>query len=178
MTSSLSDEVLYIQCLPSSFATTRSMLLFTPNGLLHRMQQNGSSSLRTRAGALEAPKSIRGDNVMTFSGQVAWQRPHCTQASSTNRSTGRSGSSRKALVGHAETQDKHSVQLSTSISTAPNGAPSGSAITSAGAGAERCSSLRAKRNTSRFFPSGRKLAGRGAGTRGGTALSASSKSSG
>ena len=34
-----------------------------------------------------------GLNVMTFSGQVALHRPHCTQASSAKRSIGRSGSS-------------------------------------------------------------------------------------
>jgi len=60
MASSRPDEPLYIQCLPSSFATTRSIALFTPNGLLQRMQQNGSSSLRMRAGARAARKSILG----------------------------------------------------------------------------------------------------------------------
>ena len=34
-----------IQCLPSSLCTTRSMALFVPNGLLQRMQANGSSLL-------------------------------------------------------------------------------------------------------------------------------------
>ena len=66
---------MYIQCLPSSFATTRSIVLLTPNGLLQRMQQNGSSSFRTRADALAARKSIWGFSVMTFSGQVAWHKP-------------------------------------------------------------------------------------------------------
>ncbi len=51
MTSSRRDEPSYIQCLPSSFAITRSIVLLTPNGLLQRMQQNGSSSFRMRAGA-------------------------------------------------------------------------------------------------------------------------------
>ena len=46
---------------------------------------------------------------------------------------------------------------------------------STGAGAERCNSLRARRSTSRFLPTGRKLAGRGAGGRGGIARSASSR---
>jgi hypothetical protein len=58
MTSRRRDEPVYIQCLLSSFATTHSIVLFTPNGLPQLMQQNGSSSLRMRAGALAARKSI------------------------------------------------------------------------------------------------------------------------
>src|SRR2546430_15543093 len=104
MTSRSLDEPEYIQCLPLSFSSTRSIALLTPNGLLQRTQQNGSSSLRTRAGALAAQKSIWGLSVITFSGHVAWHSPHCTQASSTNRSNGRSGSSRNAPVGQADTQ--------------------------------------------------------------------------
>ena len=50
--------------------------------------------------------------VMTFSGQVALQRPHCTQASSVKRSSGRSGSSPSAPVGQAATQARQSVQPS------------------------------------------------------------------
>src|SRR5260370_7397786 len=152
MTSRSLDEPEYIQCLPSSLASTRSIALPTPNGLPQRMQQNGSSSLRTRAGALPARKSIWGLSVITFSGHVAWHNPHCTQASSTNRSNGRSGSSRNAPVGQADTQDRHIVQPPASISTAPKGAPAGNAIMSTGAGAARGSSPSAKRSTSFFLP--------------------------
>ena len=60
---------------------------------------------------------------MTFSGQVALHSPHCTQASSAKRSIGRSVSAESAPVGHADTQARQSVQPSTLISTAPNGAP-------------------------------------------------------
>ena len=68
MTSSRLVAPLYIQCLPSSLAATRSIVLFTPNGLPQRMQQNGSSSLRTRGDAVAARKSSCGFSVMTFSG--------------------------------------------------------------------------------------------------------------
>ncbi len=51
---------LYIQCLSCSLAVTRSIVLFTPNGLPQRMQQNGCSSLRTRADAVAARKSSCG----------------------------------------------------------------------------------------------------------------------
>ena len=109
------------------------MVLLTPNGLPQRMQQNGSSSLRTRGEAVAARKSSCGLSVMTFSGHVALHSPHCTQASSAKRSIGRSGSSVSAPVGQAETQARHSVQPAALISTAPNGAPSGSATTSTAA---------------------------------------------
>ena len=72
--------------------------------------------LSTREGALTARKSSCGLRLMTFSGQVALHNPHCTQASSAKRSIGRSLSSRNAPVGQAETQERHSVQLSESIS--------------------------------------------------------------
>src|SRR5678816_1467415 len=49
MTSRRRAEPLNIQCLPSSLAETRSIVLLTPNGLLQRMHSNGASSLRTRA---------------------------------------------------------------------------------------------------------------------------------
>ena len=88
-----------------------------------------------RSLAVAARKSICGLRLITFSGQVALHSPHCTQASSAKRSIGCSGSSASAPVGQAETQDRHSVQPSTLTSTAPNGAPSGSATISTGAGA-------------------------------------------
>jgi hypothetical protein len=91
---------------------------------------------------------------MTCSGQVTSQSPHCTQASSTKRNIGRSGSSRSAPVGHADTQDRQSVQLPASTSTAPNGAPFGSAMISTGSCAARWSSRSANRNTSRLPPVG------------------------
>src|SRR5438093_612063 len=132
------------------------------NGLPQRTQANGSSCLMMRAKAVAARKSICGLSVITFSGQVAWQRPHCTQASSENFSVGLSGSSPSAPVGQADTQARQSVQPATLISTAPNGAPCGSAITSTGAGAARCSSRSARRISSPSAPMGAKLAGRGA----------------
>src|SRR6202047_4734898 len=132
---SIRRESAYIQCLPSSLATTRSIVLLTPNGLLQRTQENGSSCLSTRAAAVTERKSIRGTRLITFSGQVALHSPHCTQASSANRNIGRSGSSDNAPVGHADTQARQSVQPCAVISTAPNGAPVGSATTSPGTGA-------------------------------------------
>src|SRR5258708_20163585 len=109
MTSRSLDEPEYIQCLPLSFSSTRSIALLTPNGLSQRMQQNGSSSLRTRAGALAARKSIWGFSVITFSGHVAWHNPHCTQASSTNRSSRPPRSSRNPPLAHAHTHHTHNV---------------------------------------------------------------------
>ena len=58
----------------------RSTVLRVPNGLPQRMQWNGSSSFTTRRGAFQAAKSSCGASVITFSGQVAAQRPHWTQA--------------------------------------------------------------------------------------------------
>src|SRR5471032_753630 len=136
MTSRRRAEPLYIQCLPSSLAETRSIVLLTPNGLLQRMHSNGASSLSTRAAAVAARKSSCGLSVMTFSGQVALHSPHCTQASSAKRSIGRSVSADSAPVGHADTQARQSVQPSTLISTAPNGASAGSDMISTGVGAE------------------------------------------
>ena len=70
------------------------------------MHSAGSSCLMTRPRAVAARKSICGLRLITFSGHVALHKPHCTQASSANRSTGRSGSSDNAPVGHADTQDE------------------------------------------------------------------------
>src|SRR4051794_7319372 len=135
------------------------MVLLVPNGLSQRMQRNGSSCLSTRAAAVAARKSICGDSVITFSGQVALHSPHCTQASSAKRRIGSSGSSDRAPVGQADTQDRQSVQPSTLTLTAPNGAPAGSATTSTGAGAAACNSRNARRITSRLPPIAAKLAG-------------------
>ena len=142
------------------------------------MQQNGSSSLSTRAAAASGRKSSWGLRVMTFSGQVALHSPHCTQASSVNRSIGRSGSSPSAPVGQADTQARQSVQPPISISTAPKGAWSGSAIVSIGSDEARCSSRSASRIRLRFSPKGRKLAGRGAAAIDGRARKASLSRSG
>src|SRR3954453_3073085 len=109
MTSRRRAEPLNIQCLPSSLAETRSIVLLTPNGLLQRMHSNGASSLSTRAAAVAARKSSCGRSVMTFSGQVALHSPHCTQASSAKRSIGRSVSAESAPVGHADTQARQRV---------------------------------------------------------------------
>src|SRR4030081_3549875 len=106
MTSSRRGEPWYTQLRSWSLAVRRSIVLFTPKGLPQRMQQNGSSSLSTRAAAASGRKSSWGLRVITFSGQVALHSPHCTQASSVNRSIGRSGSSPSALVGQADTQER------------------------------------------------------------------------
>src|SRR4029077_14798913 len=103
-------ESLYIQCLPSSLAATRSTVLLTPNGVPQRMQRNGSSCLTTWLDAVAARKMICGTSVSTFSEHVAQYRAQCTHASSVNRSIGRSGSSESAPVGKAETHDRQSVQ--------------------------------------------------------------------
>ncbi len=115
---------------------------------------------------------------MTFSGQVAAQSPHCTQASSVNFSIGRSGSAESAPVGQADTQARHNVQPSTLTSTVPNGAPAGSAIISTGAGAARCNSRNASRCTSRLPPTGRNDAGCDVAAPGAMPCSASPKASG
>ena len=97
---------------------------------------------------------------MTFSGQVAWHSPHCTQASSAKRSIGRSGSSDSAPVGQAETQERHSVQPSTLTSTVPNGAPCGSAHDIDRRWAPpRAARASACRTTSRLRPAAEKVAG-------------------
>src|SRR5262249_35593321 len=176
--SSRAAEPLYIQCRPSSLAVTRSIVLFTPNGLLQRTQWKGSSSLSTRAVDVAARKSSCGTSEITFSGQVALQRPHCTQASSEKRSIGLSLSAVSAPVGQAETQARQSVQPSTLSSTLPNGASGGSAITLAGAGDARCSSRSASRMTSRLAPIGEDDAGRGGGAAGAIARSVSPSVSG
>src|SRR3546814_2018067 len=53
-----------IHCLPSSFATIRSTVLFVPKGVPQRMQWNGSSSFTPRRGARQAWKSSCGTTVM------------------------------------------------------------------------------------------------------------------
>src|SRR5262245_47828337 len=112
MRSRRSGASLNIQCRPASLAVTFSIVLLTPKGLPQRMQQNGSSCFNTRTPSDVARKLILGTKVMTFSGQVDLHNPHWTHASSAKRRAGLSGSSRKAPVGQAETQDRHSVQPS------------------------------------------------------------------
>src|SRR5204863_82999 len=129
-----------IQCRSRNLAATRSIVARVPNGLPQATQSNGSSCLTMRAGALQAAKSICGLRRITFSGQVAAHNPHCTQSCSAKRKVGRSGSSPSALVGQADTQDRHKVQPSTSMSRPPNGAPGSSGTRSIGRGAARCSS--------------------------------------
>ncbi len=178
MTSSRFLESLYIQCLPSSLATTRSTELFTPKGLPQRMHSAGSSCLMTRLMAVAARKSICGFRLITFSGHVALHSPHWTQASSAKRSVGRSGSSESAPVGQADTQERHSVQPSTFTSTVPNGAPAGSGTMSTGAGAAACSSRNASRITSRLRPVAANDAGFAVAARAGTARRVSPSASG
>ena len=149
-----------IQCRPSSFAAILSIVLLTPNGLLQRMQSAGSSSLMIcvravaarevdlrrqrddlfRAGALAQPALDAGvfDKFERRAFGIVEQR------------TGRTY--RYAGLGTACIR-------STLTLIAPSGAPSGSAITSVGAGATRCSSLRAKRSRSRRLPTVLKVAG-------------------
>jgi hypothetical protein len=149
-----------IQCVPSSLATMRSTVLFVPNGLSQRMQWNGSSSLTTRRGALQAWKSSCGVSVITFSGQVAAHNPHCTQAFSAKYKAGCCSLSESAPVGQADTHERHSVQPSTLTSRPPKGAAAGNATRSTGVGATRCSSVTVFSRTSRFLPIGRNVAGR------------------
>ena len=53
-----------------------------PNGFAQATQWNGSSSLTRRRDACQAATSSWGLSEITFSGQVAAQSPHCTQARS------------------------------------------------------------------------------------------------
>ena len=134
MTSRRLAEFWNIQCLPSSLAATRSTLLFTPNGLPQRMQQNGSSSLSTRAGAVAARKSscgLQGDDLLG-AGRLAQPALHAgILGEAQHRALRIVGS---APVGQADTHARQSVQPSTLTSTVPNGAPAGSGTTSTGAG--------------------------------------------
>jgi hypothetical protein len=61
---------------------------FVPNNLLQRGQAAGSSAFTTKGCAASGAKFSRGYSVITFSGQVAAQSPHCTQASSKKRNSG------------------------------------------------------------------------------------------
>src|SRR5215472_9005609 len=101
-------------------------------------------------------------SVITLSGQVALHSPHWTQAASEKRRTGRSGSSDNAPVGQTDTQARHNVQPS-ATSTAPNGAPDGSAIISVVAEPARWSSPNARRSRLGRVPIGTKPAGRATG---------------
>src|SRR3546814_1760023 len=74
------------------------------------MHSKGSSSLSVTALIAVLVKWRRGSSAITFSGQVARQRPHCTQASSRKPSHGRFSSSSSAPVGQAETQARQRVQ--------------------------------------------------------------------
>src|SRR5262249_52826518 len=105
--SSRLGESFNMKCEVARFVVMFSLVLLRPKGLLQRMQQNGSSAFRTRAGAVAARKSICGLSEITFSGQVALHSPHCTQASSAKRKRGRSKSSVSAPVGQAATHDRH-----------------------------------------------------------------------
>jgi hypothetical protein len=69
----------------------RSIELFVPKGLPQRMHSKGSSCLMRIAWRAASVKLRRGSRAMTFYGQVFMQSPHCTQASSWKRSSGRSG---------------------------------------------------------------------------------------
>ena len=174
MTSSRVAEPLNIQCLPSSLAATRSIVLLTPNGLPQRMQANGSSSLSTRArrgGGAEIELRLERDDLLR-AGRLAQPALHAgVLGKAQHRPLGIVADS--APVGQADTQARQSVQPSTLTSTAPNGAPAGSATMSTGAGAARCSSRSASRITSRLAPTGgeaRRAARAGASARSRAAL--------
>ena len=154
------------------------MALFVPNGLPQAMQGKGSSSFTTLCPPLHASKSMRGSSVMTFSGHVAWQSPHCTHMLSEKRSIGISGLSDSAPVGQAATQEWHSVQPSTFTLTPPKGAPLSSAITGTGAGAAACNSRNIVSSTPRLAPRATMPAGFGEATPSGAATSCARKSSG
>ena len=113
----------------------------------------------TVRGALQAGKSTRGASVITFSGQVAAQSPHWTQALSEKYSAGWSSLSESAPVGQADTHERQSVQPSTSNSSPPNGAAAGNTTLSTGVGAARCSSVIVLLKRLRLSPNGRKVAG-------------------
>ena len=113
---------------------------------------------------------------MTFSGQVAWHSPHCTQASSAKRSSGRSGSSVSAPVGQADTQARHSVQPATFTSHRAEGRAARAAARHrrlpVPPGAARAARSAARRV---WRPVGRKSAGRGAARHRGIARSAAAQ---
>src|SRR3979490_1439195 len=119
-----------IQCFSPSLASTRSIELLVPNGLPQAMQLKGSSSFSTVSGEFHALKSSRGSSVITFSGQVDSQSPHCTHRLSVKRSIARSGLSDSAAVGQAVTQAWHSGQPPTFSFTPPKGAPGPNGTTS------------------------------------------------
>src|SRR5262249_60322574 len=73
-------ESLYIQCLPSSLAATRSTELLTPNGVPQRMQRNGSSCLMTRLEAGAAGKARHGLMPLSFFRTVSFHHAPCPQA--------------------------------------------------------------------------------------------------
>src|SRR5688572_10396447 len=129
-----------IEC-PASRVIIVSTICVVPKGFLQLTQWKGCVSFSTRASRAAGPSSRRGSSVIASSGQVASHRPHCTQLRSTNLSSGWSTPSINAEAGHAPTHDMHIVQLPWSTITWPNGAPAGSAITSALRGAcfARCS---------------------------------------
>src|SRR5258708_18812230 len=151
-----------IQCLSPSLASTRSIELLVPEGLPQAMQRNGSSSFSTASGAFHALKSSRGSSVMTFSGQVASQSPHCTHRLSVNRSIARSGLSESAPVGQAVTQAWQSVQPSTLRLTPPDRAPAPSGTISTGVGAPQGSPRNGGSSTPALAPAAKNPHGLGA----------------
>ena len=100
----------------------------------------------TRACAVAARKSSCGVSVITFSGQVAWHSPHCTQASSAKRSIGRSGSSeqRAGRTGrHAGEAQRAAFDID--LDGAERRALAAARSRRPAAGAARCSSRNASR---------------------------------
>ena len=73
---SIIDDSANIQCLPASFAITRSTEVFVPNGLPQRMHSAGSSVLRRTGLRRWSPKASRGSSPIAASGQVVAHNPH------------------------------------------------------------------------------------------------------
>ena len=97
-------------CLPLRRASTRSTVDLVPNGLPQLTQWKGSSRLDDLGRHGGGGEIVARLERITFSGQVATQIPHCTQALSVKESCGRSGLSESAAVGQAPTQARQSVQ--------------------------------------------------------------------
>ena len=170
---------LYIQCLPSSLAATRSIVLFTPNGLPQRMQQNGCSSLSTRAdgrGGAEVELRLQRDDLLR-AGRLAQPALHAGVLGKAQhrplgvvgQRAGRAGRHAGQAQRAAGDVDLHRSERRARRAAAPHRpapAPRGAAR------AARSAARRAWRRT------GRKLAGRGADGIAAIARSAAPRASG
>ena len=156
--------LVYIQCWPASLPITRSIVLLTPNGLPQRMQWNGSSSFSTRARAVAARKSscgLRVDHLLR-AGRLAQpalhagilgeaqQRAFGIVAERAGR-TGRDARQAQRAAGNVDLDraERRALRQRDDIDRRRRRA---------------CNSRNASRITSRFWPTGKKLAGRGEDT--------------